>query len=106
MNDEMLTGELASHVMGWRVAPDRFLIGKRRWIPRWRFQPAKRLEDAFRLLEHTAPQEFTMGATEGGGFWAKVRIDGTTGEASESSKPRAITFAVARAHGIDVGAKR
>ena len=43
-----------------------------------------------------------MGATEDGGFWAKVRIAGITGEARESSQARAITFAVARALGIEV----
>jgi hypothetical protein len=89
--------------MGWGVGPDRFLVGDRRWLPRWRFQPMKRLEDAFRLLEHAAPEDYTMGATEAGGlFWVKVRVAGMTGEARESSKSRAITLAIARALDLEV----
>jgi hypothetical protein len=99
-----LTALLAERVMGWTVAPDRFLTGKRGWTPRWKFQPFKRLDHAFRLLDQLAPEKFTMGATEDGCFWAKVRVAGTTGEAHESSKAMAITFAVARALGIDVEA--
>jgi hypothetical protein len=106
MTTEQLTRILAERVMGWGVGPERFLIGGRRWLPRWRFQPGKRLADAFRLLEHAAPSEYSMGAAENGSFWVKVRVAGTTGEAREPSKPRAITFAVARALGIDVDSSR
>lgn len=102
MTTEHLTAVLAEKVMGWTVGPDRFMMGGRRWLPRWRFQPATRLEDAFRLLENVAPEEFTMGAGESGGFWAKVRVAGTTGEARDVSKPCAITVAIARALGIKV----
>lgn len=98
---EHLTATLASKVMGWGIGPDRFLLGARRWLPRWRFQPAVRLEDAFRLLERLAPEEYTMGAASNGGFWVKIRVAGVIGEASEPSKARAITFAIARALGID-----
>ena len=103
---EVLTALLAERVMAWRVRPERFLIGDRRWLPRWRFQPAERLEDAFRLLEQAAPEEYSMGAAENGSFWVKVRVADTTGEAREPSKPRAITFAIARAFGIDVDSFR
>jgi len=51
MTSDVVTARLAERVMGWSVAPDRYLIGNRSWIPRWRFQPLERLEDAFRLLE-------------------------------------------------------
>ena len=105
MNCERLAAILAARVMGWRVGPDRFLLGTGRWLPRWRFQPTKRIEDAMRLLDHAAPQEFTMGTADNGGFWVKVRIGGSIGEARESSKPGAITFAVAMALGIDIGGK-
>jgi hypothetical protein len=101
-----LTALLAERVMHWRVGPDRFLIGDRRWLPRWRFRPAECLPDAFRLLEQAAPQEYSMGAGVNGGFWVKVRIAGTTGEALERSKPRAITYAVARAFRIDVDSSK
>jgi hypothetical protein len=87
--------------MSWKVGPDRFMMGDRQWQPRWRFQPAQRMEDAFRLLERATPQEYAVGAAKDGRFWAKVRIAGVTGEARESSQARAITFAIARAFGID-----
>jgi excisionase family DNA binding protein len=104
ITSDRLTALLAEHVMSWRVGPDRFLLGRRRWIPRWRFQPAEKLEDAFRLLEQVAPEEYTMGDDRNRGFWVRVRAAGVLGEATESSKARAITFAVARALGIDLRA--
>jgi hypothetical protein len=102
MTDDLLAAILAERILGWTVGPERFLMGGRRWIPSWRFQPAIRLEDAFRLLERTAPQEYATGTTEDGQFWARVRIATTTGEPSESSQPRAVTFAIARAIGLKV----
>ena len=104
--DEELTDRLAERAMGWRVGPDRFLLSQRSWIPRWRFQPTKRSEDAMRLLEQVAPEEFTMGSAENGGFWVRVRVAGITGEAREPSKPQAITDAIARALGIRVETTR
>ena len=94
---EDLTSALARQVMGWEVAPDRFLVGKRRWLPRWRFRPTERLEDAFRLLEEAAPQKYAMGSGARGPFWVRVQIGEVTGEAREGSKPLAITLAIARA---------
>lgn len=102
MTVDQINAVLAERVMGWTIGPDRFMTGGRCWQPRWRFQPAKRLEDAVRLLQHAAPQEYSMG---GGGnrlSWACVRIASTTGEAREPSLARAITFAVARAIGVEV----
>jgi len=104
MTADNLTALLAKRVMHWTVAPDRFLMGNRQWMPTWRFRPAERIEDAFRLLEATASQEYAMGAGENGSFWAKVRIAGTTGEARESSQARAVTLAIARAIGLKVDA--
>jgi hypothetical protein len=101
MTGERLTTLLAERVMGWKVGPDRFSMDGRRWQPRWRFQPTERVADAFRLLEQAAPQEYAMGAAENGGFRAMVRIAGVTGEALESSQARALTFAIARAIGIE-----
>ena len=97
-----LTTLLARRVMGWEVAPDRFLLGKRRWLPRWRFQPAERLEDAFRLLERATPQQYTVGRKGQGPFWVQVRIGRATGQARDRSMPRAITLAVASALQIQV----
>jgi len=102
MTNDQLAAILAERVMGWSVGPDRFMMGDRRWQPRWRFQPAKKLEDAFRLLEQAAPQEYSLRAAENGGFWASVRIAGNTGEAHESSQARAMTLAVARALRLDI----
>lgn len=102
MTDDQLAATLAARVMGWTVGPERFMMGGRRWIPRWRFRPATRLEDAFRLLEHLAPQDYTTGASENGGFWARVRVGGVTGEAIEPSQAQAVTYAAARAIGLEV----
>lgn len=102
MSTEQLTAILAQRVMGWRVGPDRFLMDKRQWLPRWRFQPTERVEDAYRLLERAAPQEFNMDRDQDGRFWVKVCIAGAAGEARESPQAWAITLAIARALGIEV----
>lgn len=102
MTSEHLTAILVERVMGWGVGRDRFLMGNRCWLPRWRFQPAECLEDAFRLLEEAAPQEYSMCGDSNGTFRVHIRIGDATGEASGTSKPRAITFAIARALGIEV----
>lgn len=103
MNSDRLTAALAERVMHWGVAPDRFLIGDRRWMPRWRFQPAKRLEDAFRLLDVADPDEYSITSHRGGPFAVRVQIRGAIGEAHDAVKPRAIAHAVARAIGLDPG---
>jgi|SRR5260370_18100018 len=103
MTRDQLTAILADRVMGWGVGPDRFLMGNRGWMPRWRFQPAEKLEDAFRLLEEAAPQEYSMCGDSKGNFRVQVRIGDGTGEADGTSKPRAITLAVARALRLEVG---
>ena len=101
MTSQHLTAILAGRVMGWGVGPDRFLTGNRGWISRWRFQPTEKMADAQRLLERMAPQEYAMGAADSGGFWASVRVAGISGEARESSQARALTFAIARAIGLE-----
>ena len=101
MTSDHLTALLAACVMGWGVGPDRFLMGNRGWLPRWRFQPTERVDDAYRLLERAAPQEYSMDRAQDGRFWVKVCIAGATGEAQESTQARAVTFAVARAIGLD-----
>jgi len=96
-----LTEELAERVMGWAVKPDRFLTGNRRWIPRWRFQPAKHIADAWQLLNKASPQEYKIVADERGEIHVRVLVSGRTGNAAEQLLPLAITLAVARAIGID-----
>lgn len=102
MTPEHLTALLAQRIMGWTVGPDRFMMGNRGWTPRWRFQPAAKLDDAFRLLEEAAPQEFSICGDDKGSIHVRVRIDGTAGEAQGNSKPLTITYAIARAVGIEV----
>lgn len=99
---EQLTTLLAAKVMGWRVGPDRFLLGDRRWKPRWCFQPLERIVDALRLLEAAGPERYGISGSERCGFAVEVQINGVIGQASCSSQARAITLAVARASGIEV----
>ena len=101
MSANILTDLLVHRVLRWTVAPDRYLMGGRQWLPKWRFQPLQRLEHAFQLLNAATPQEYTLGS-EKGGFWARVCIAGTTGEAHEGFQARAITLAVARALGLEI----
>ena len=102
MTTEQLTANLAERVMGWTVGPDRFMMGNRIWTPRWRFRPTEILEDAFRLLNAAAPQEYNICGDDKGSINVRVRIGGTAGEARGTSKPLIITYAIARAVGIEV----
>jgi hypothetical protein len=70
-------------------------------MPRWRFQPTKKLEDAFRVLEQARPEFYSMSAANRRTFSVEVRIDGKVGEARNESKPLAITVALARALGLE-----
>jgi len=101
MTNDRLTAILAERVMGWRVSGDRFLMGDRRWAPRWRFQPVKKIGDAMRLLEKAAPETCAMDSDENGIFHVRVRLAGKTGKAHEKSKSRAISYAIARALGLE-----
>jgi len=101
MTSEHLTAILAERVMGWTIGPDRFMMGNRGWMPRWRFRPAEKLEDAFRLLEEAAPQAYSISGDDKGGIHVQVRIKGAVGEAQGTFMPGAVTYAVARAVGIE-----
>jgi hypothetical protein len=96
-----LTALLAQRVMRWTVHRGRYLMENRRWKPAWRFQPTKRLEDAFRLLDAADPEGCSMGCRRGGPFTVRVQIGGTAGEATDTSKARAVTYAIARAIGLE-----
>jgi hypothetical protein len=93
---------LAEKVLGWKVAADRFVMANRRWIPRWRFQPFKSLSDAFQLLDGVKPARFSMGSDGGDEFWVRIEVDGRVGEARHSSRPQAISLAIAKAVGISI----
>lgn len=101
MNDNVLIDRLALQVMDWRVGPDRFITGNRSWLPKWRFNPLQRLEDAFMLLDHSKSVRYVISQT-GGKFQVEVEHDGKIGRAADDSKPRAITLALARSLGLEV----
>ena len=93
---ERLTAELATRVMGWSVAPDRFLTGNRGWMPRWRFAPFVRLEDAFQLLDRAATS-YTLHGLDDGTFSVEVLVGTRVGKAVGERKATAISLAIARA---------
>jgi hypothetical protein len=101
VSDDDLTAHLAERILGWRIAPNRFIQSGRKWIPRWRFQPFANLEDAFRLLD-TAASSYTLRASSDATFTAEVCVASRNGRASGKSKATIITVAVARAIGLDV----
>ena len=99
MNPQNLTGHLAELALGWRVTPDRFLIGARSWIPRWRFDPLQRLEDAFLLLDHNKSVRYVISQKDGK-CQVEVEHNGRIGRASSDCKARAIVLALARSIGV------
>jgi hypothetical protein len=100
LTSEHLTAILAQRVMGWGAGPDRFLLGGRGWLPRWRFQPLTNLDDAFQLLDKAA-STFTLALKGDTTFSAQVQVKGRVGSAVGLSKAATITVAVARAIGLD-----
>jgi hypothetical protein len=99
VNDDRLTDQLALRVMGWKVAPDRFVNSGRSWIPRWRFRPLEELADAFQLLDCAADHYVLK--RDGRSFTAEIRTGSRRGTASGELKARTITLAVARALGLE-----
>jgi hypothetical protein len=100
MTEQALTGILAERVMGWKVAPDRFIKSGRSWIPRWRFRPFADLADAFQLLDRAAAH-YTL-TCDCSTFAAEVQIESCRGKAVGEHKARTITVAVARALRLEV----
>jgi hypothetical protein len=101
MNDECLTDELVCRILGWRLAPNRYVKSERTWTPRWKFAPLRNLEHAFALLDR-AKGVYTLTTSNGKGFEAEVHVGGRTGKAVGEPKARAITIALARALGLEV----
>ena len=101
MTEEALTAVLAERVMGWKVAPDRFIKSGRSWLPKWRFAPFTRLDDAFQLLDRSA-SSYKLERVGSATFAVEVELDGRIGKASGEPKARAITLAVGRALGLEV----
>ena len=102
MTPELLTSLLVERIMGWRVAPGRFLMSNRQWMPRSRFRPTCDLRHAFRVLGEASPEEFNIARKVHGDCCVRVRIRGVWGEASSDSIPLAICVAAARALGFEV----
>src|SRR5689334_8113271 len=100
MNEEKITAELVTRILGWTVTPDRFVTSGRSWLPRWRFAPFARLDDAFRLLEQLT-SSYTLEGTPDGTFAVTIRLDGRIGEAAGEPKARVITLAISRALGLE-----
>ena len=100
---ERLKEELAIRVLGWQAGPDRFIKTGRSWIPKWRFKPFARLDDAFSLLDRTGGI-YTLAVEANGVFTAEVRIGNRVGRASGDPKARTITLAICRA--LDLEALR
>jgi len=96
LDEGKLTEALACQVLNWRIAPSRFLKADRGWIPRWRFQPLKQLDDAFFLLDQSGCH-YTINRSVNGTFSAHVRIGGRVGKASCAEMARAICLALGQA---------
>jgi hypothetical protein len=81
VSSDNLTAMLAGRVMRWKVAPGRFIMAGRIWIPRSRFQPLNSFDDAFDLASIAAaslgltiwtalvPREVRLGERVGTGTW-------------------------------------
>jgi hypothetical protein len=72
-------------------------------MPRWRFQPNKNLDNALTLLDAAGPDECTISRRRGADWSVVVRAGNGIGRAQDASQARAITLAVAKAVGLDVG---
>jgi hypothetical protein len=99
MTTERLTTLLAERILGWKVCPDRFVKAGRSWIPKWRFKPFARLEDAFLLLDR-ASGSYSLSLGADGVFTAEVHVGDRIGKASGEPKALTISLAISRALGI------
>lgn len=96
---EQFTAALVERILDWKAGPDRFIKSERSWIPRNRFRPLTRLEDAFLLLVHAA-SNYSLTSADGS-FTAKVQIGSRTGKATGEPKARTICLAIGQALGIE-----
>lgn len=96
--DSGLIDRLVSRVLKWTPAADRFLTGNGSWLPRWKFDPLKSLDDAFRLVDASKPTSYALSYC-GGRFFAEIVIKGKVGQATGICKSRVIASALAGALG-------
>ena len=99
-NLQRATDTLASQVMGWRMAPGRFVKSNRSWIPHWRFQPFNDTASAFELL-HQAADRYNI-TCDTGAFEVAVHVGTRWGRASGDQLALTITYAVAEAAGVEI----
>ena len=99
MTTEQFTAALAERVMGWKACPDRFIKSERGWIPRTRFQPLVRLEDAFLLLDRACDRYMLKGTCDS--LIAELRVGQRIGRATGPERAATITLALARALQIE-----
>ena len=77
------------------------MTAKRSWIPRWKFNPLERIQDAFMLLDASRSKHYTIVKAKGS-FKVEVECDGRIGKATGQSSAQTITIALARSLGLDV----
>ena len=99
MGSDQFTATLAERILHWKACPDRFVKSGRAWIPRNRFRPLARVEDAFLLLG-SATNNYRLTSFDGV-FTAEVHIAGRMRSASGAPVARTITLAIGRALGIE-----
>jgi hypothetical protein len=104
MTDDRLTEQLVEKLLGWKVAPGRFIKPDRGWTPTWKFTPLVNLEHAFNLLDHANANYIVSAGSRGEGITAKVMVGARVGSACGVLKARTITLALARAVGLEIPA--
>jgi hypothetical protein len=100
VNEERLTERLASRILGWKLAPGRFVKPNRGWTPRWQFAPFRKVEDVLLLLDRMAAT-YALTVADGS-CTAEVRLANRSGGASDVSLARALTLALVTALGLEV----
>lgn len=101
MTIENLTTVLAERVMEWKAGPDRFLTANRSWIPRWKFNPLERIQDAFVLVDRSESNRYSI-VKANEALEVEIQCKGGVGRATGHLKARTITLALARSLGIKV----
>lgn len=101
MSGERVVDALAIRVLGWRLAPGRYIKSGRRWIPQWRFQPLTNIDDAFQLL-NTGAGSLVLRTAKDGSYVAQVKLGQRMGRASSPNVAASISVAIARAIGLIV----
>jgi hypothetical protein len=100
-----LTDELVRLVLGWRLAPNRYLKPDGGWTSRLQFQPFKNIHQALQLLE-AVTTNYTLESAPDNVFKVEARLSDRVANTSGKSKSRTITLAVAQLVGTgDVSAK-